>query len=152
MWNTMQNDFLWSPRARRAEPASLSSTILLVDDDSDMRSLTRTFLEHEGYRVFSSGEAERAAQIFSTAPRIDLLITDIYMPGRSGMELAHDLKTIRPELPILMVSGGFVDDDLKERLQEEGWRFMVKPFRLTELLSLVHVMLAGCEAERSKAS
>jgi two-component system chemotaxis response regulator CheY len=148
----MQNDFLWSPRARRAEPASLSSTILLVDDDSDMRSLTRTFLEHEGYRVFSSGEAERAAQIFSTAPRIDLLITDIYMPGRSGMELAHDLKTIRPELPILMVSGGFVDDDLKERLQEEGWRFMVKPFRLTELLSLVHVMLAGCEAERSKAS
>jgi two-component system chemotaxis response regulator CheY len=152
MWNTMQNDFLWSPRARRAEPASLSSTILLVDDDSDMRSLTRTFLEHEGYRVFSSGEAERAAQIFSTAPRIDLLITDIYMPGRSGMELAHDLKTIRPELPILMVSGGFVDDDLKERLQEEGWRFMVKPFRLTELLSWVHVMLAGCEAERSKAS
>jgi DNA-binding NtrC family response regulator len=148
----MQNDFLWSPRARRAEPASLSSTILLVDDDSDMRSLTRTFLEHEGYRVFSSGEAERAAQIFSTAPRIDLLITDIYMPGRSGMELAHDLKTMRPELPILMVSGGFVDDDLKERLQEEGWRFMVKPFRLTELLSLVHVMLAGCEAERSKAS
>jgi two-component system chemotaxis response regulator CheY len=152
MWNTMQNDFLWSPRARRAEPASLSSTILLVDDDSDMRSLTRTFLEHEGYRVFSSGEAERAAQIFSTAPRIDLLITDIYMPGRSGMELAHDLKTMRPELPILMVSGGFVDDDLKERLQEEGWRFMVKPFRLTELLSWVHVMLAGCEAERSKAS
>jgi two-component system chemotaxis response regulator CheY len=152
MWNAMQNNFLWSPGVRRAEPASSPSTILLVDDDADMRSLTRTFLEHEGYRVFSSGEAERAAQIFSTAPRIDLLITDIYMPGRSGMELAHDLKTIRPELPILMVSGGFVDDDLKERLQDEGWRFMVKPFRLTELLSMVHVMLAGCEAERSKVS
>jgi two-component system chemotaxis response regulator CheY len=152
MWNAMQNNFLWSPGVRRAEPASSPSTILLVDDDADIRSLTRTFLEHEGYQVFSSGEAERAAQIFSSVPRIDLLITDIYMPGRSGMELAHDLKTIRSELPILMVSGGFVDEDLKERLQEEGWRFMVKPFRLTELLSMVHVMLAGCDAERSKVS
>jgi two-component system, chemotaxis family, chemotaxis protein CheY len=152
MWNAMQNDFLWSPGGRRVEPASSPSTILLVDDDSDMRSLTRTFLEHEGYQVFSSGEAQRAAQIFSSVPRIDLLITDIYMPGRSGMELALDLKTLRSELPILMVSGGFVDDDLKDRLKEEGWRFLVKPFRLTELLAMVHVMLAGYDAERSKVS
>jgi DNA-binding response OmpR family regulator len=148
----MQNDFLGSLGGRHVEPASSPSTILLVDDDSDMRSLTRTFLEHEGYQVFSSGEAERAAQIFSSVPRIDLLITDIYMPGRSGMELAHDLKTIRSELPILMVSGGFVDQDLKERLHAEGWRFMVKPFRFTELLSMVHVMLAGCEEERGRMS
>src|ERR1700733_5837957 len=145
----MQNDFLWSLGGRGAVLAPPPSTILLGDVEGDMRSLTRTFLEHEGYRVFSSGEAERAAQIFSSVPRIDLLITDVYMPGRSGMELAHDLKTIRSELPILMVSGGFVDDDLKERLQVEGWRFMVKPFRLTELLSMVHVMLAECEAGRS---
>jgi two-component system chemotaxis response regulator CheY len=148
----MQNDFLWPLGGQRADLAPPPNTILLVDDDADMRSLTRTFLEHEGYQVFSSGEAERAAQIFSSVPRIDLLITDIYMPGRSGMELAHDLKTIRSELPILMVSGGFVDEDLKERLQEEGWRFMVKPFRFTELLAMVHVMLAGCAAERSKVS
>jgi DNA-binding response OmpR family regulator len=148
----MQNDFLWPLGGQRADLAPPPSTILLVDDDADMRSLTRTFLEHEGYQVFSSGEAERAAQIFSSVPRIDLLITDIYMPGRTGMELAHDLKTIRSELPILMISGGFVDEDLKERLYTEGWRFMVKPFRLTELLSIVHVMLAGCEEERSRIS
>ena len=110
-----------------------------------MRSLTRTFLEHEGYRVFSSGDAERAPQIFSSVPRIDLLITDLYLPGRSGMELAFDLKTLRSELPILVISGGFVDDDVKERLQQEGWRFMVKPFRFTELLSTVHLMLAESE-------
>jgi DNA-binding NtrC family response regulator len=146
----MQNNFFQSLGERRADFVSPPRTILLVDDDADMRSLTRTFLEHEGYRVFSSGEAERAAQIFSSVPRIDLLITDIYMPGRSGMELAHDLKTIRPELPILMISGGFVDDDLKDRLKEEGWRFLVKPFRLTELLSIVHVMLAECEAQQSR--
>ena len=43
--------------------------------------LTRTFLEHEGYSVFSSGDAERAAQIFRSVPQIDLLVTDLYMPG-----------------------------------------------------------------------
>jgi two-component system, chemotaxis family, chemotaxis protein CheY len=135
------NDFVTSP-----------STVLLVDDDPDMRSLTRTFLEHEGYRVFSSGDADRAAQIFSSVPRIDLLITDLYMPGRSGMELAFELKALRAELPVLMISGGFVDTGQKMRLQSEGWRFLGKPFRLPELLSTVHLMLAPSEAERSRAS
>jgi two-component system chemotaxis response regulator CheY len=146
----MRDDFVLSLDDHGAAGASSPSTILLVDDDPDMRSLTRTFLEHEGYRVFTSGDADRAAQIFSSVPRIDLLITDMYMPGRSGMELAHDLKAIRLELPILMISGGFVDDDLKERLLHESWRFLGKPFRLTELLSAVHLMLEECEPKRSR--
>jgi DNA-binding response OmpR family regulator len=146
----MQNDFLWSLGEQRADYVSSPSSILLVDDDPDMRSLTRTFLEHEGYRVFSSGNADRAAQIFSSVPRIDLLITDLYMPGRSGMELAVELKGLRAELPVLMISGGFVDDGKKAQLQLDGWRFLGKPFRLTELLATVHVMLELCEAERSR--
>src|ERR1700760_4861110 len=64
------------------------SMILVVDDDPDVRLLTRTFLEHEGYSVFSSGDAERAAQIFRSVPQIDLLVTDQVMPGRAGIELA----------------------------------------------------------------
>jgi two-component system, chemotaxis family, chemotaxis protein CheY len=148
----MQNDSLMSLDVSSADFGVSPSTILLVDDDPDMRSLTRTFLEHEGYRVFSSGDAERAAHIFSSAPQIDLLITDLYMPGRSGMELAVELKALRAELPVLMISGGFVDSGQKARLQLEGWRFLGKPFRLPELLSTVHLMLAPCEVERSRAS
>src|SRR5271170_8468738 len=91
------------------------SKILLVDDDPDIRSLTRTFLEHEGYGVFSSGDAERAAQIFRSVPEIDLLVTDLYMPGKSGMELARELKELRRELPVLMISGGMVDQGQKTR-------------------------------------
>src|SRR5271170_3371451 len=91
------------------------SMILLVDDDPDVRSLTRTFLEHEGYSVFSSGDAERAVQIFRSVPQIDLLVTDLYMPGRSGMELARELKALRSELPVLMISGGLVDQGQKTR-------------------------------------
>jgi two-component system, chemotaxis family, chemotaxis protein CheY len=120
-------------------------TILLVDDDPDIRSLTRTFLEHEGYNVFSSGTAERAAQIFRSVPQIDLLITDLYMPGRSGLELAHELKALRSELPVLMISGGVMAD---EELGTEGWSFLAKPFRLPDLLATVHRILAPVEGQR----
>jgi two-component system, chemotaxis family, chemotaxis protein CheY len=124
------------------------SKILLVDDDSDIRSLTRTFLEHEGYGVFSSGDAERSAQIFRSVPEIDLLVTDLYMPGKSGIELALELKALRSELSVLMISGGLVDSVQKAKLEEEGWNFLAKPFRLTELLSTVHRILAPLEARR----
>jgi two-component system, chemotaxis family, chemotaxis protein CheY len=123
------------------------SNILLVDDDPDIRSLTRTFLEHEGYGVFSSSDAERAAQIFRSVPQIDLLVTDLYMPGRSGLELARELKALRSELPVLMISG-MVDVAQERRLKDEGWSFLAKPFRLPELLSTVHRILAPAEARR----
>jgi len=124
------------------------SMILLVDDDPDMRSLTRTFLEHEGYNVFSSGDAERAAQIFRSVPRIDLVVTDLYMPGRSGMELGMELKALRRDLPVLLISGGFVDEDKQTSLKAQGWSFLAKPFRLPEFLATVHRILAPVEARR----
>jgi FixJ family two-component response regulator len=72
------------------------------------------------------------------------------LPGRSGMDLAVELKGLRSELPVLMISGGAVDGGQRAQLQQEGWRFLGKPFRLTELLSTVHVMLAVGEAERNR--
>jgi two-component system chemotaxis response regulator CheY len=130
--------------------AGLSSTILVVDDDSDIRSLTKTFLEHEGYEVFSSGAADRAAQLFRRLPRVDLLVTDLYMPKRSGMELALELKSLQRELPVLMISGGQVDGSHRLRVYEQGWSFLAKPFRLPELLAAVHQILAPVEARRLK--
>src|SRR5947209_8006364 len=114
------------------------SGILLVDDDPDVRLLTRTFLEHEGYSVFSSGDAERAVQIFRSVPQIDLLVTDLYMPGRSGMELARELKAIRNDVRVLLISGGALEVKQAAGLQEEGWSFLAKPFRLPEFLAAVH--------------
>lgn len=131
------------PLSSETSPVSPHGTILLVDDDPDIRSLTRTFLVDEGYRVFTSGDAERAAHVFRSAPHIDLLITDLYLPGRSGMQLAQDLKKLRQDLPILMISGGFLDPAHRDRLQLQGWRFLAKPFSLPELLSTVHLILGA---------
>jgi CheY-like chemotaxis protein len=133
-------------------PELSPSMILLVDDDPDIRSLTRTFLEHEGYSVFSSGDAERAVQIFRSVPQIDLLVTDLYMPGRSGMDLARELKGIRNDLPVLMISGEVLEGGQEARLEDEGWSFLAKPFRLPELLGMVHRILAPVEARRWQAA
>jgi two-component system, chemotaxis family, chemotaxis protein CheY len=142
----MQNNFWLMPfEARSVVPVGSPNTILVVDDDPDIRALTRTFLEHEGYQVYSSGDAARAVQIFSSVPRIDLLITDLYMPNGSGMELAFDLRDLKPTLPVVMISGGFVDLGQKLQLQREGWRFLGKPFMLPELLSMVHQILSPDE-------
>jgi DNA-binding response OmpR family regulator len=124
------------------------SMILLVDDDPDIRSLTRTFLEHEGYSVFSSGDAERAVQIFRSVPQIDLLVTDLHMPGRSGLELGRELKAVRNELPVLLISGGTGAEECAAQVRGEGWNFLAKPFRLPELLARVHRILAPVEAKR----
>jgi CheY-like chemotaxis protein len=124
------------------------SVILLVDDDPDVRSLTRTFLEHEGYNVFSSGDAERAVQIFRSVPQIDLVVTDLYMPRRSGMELGRELKAMRRDVPVLLISGGVLEAGQEAGLREEGWSFLAKPFRLPELLATVHRILAPVEARR----
>ena len=118
-----------APQADRLEP----STILVVDDDPDIRSLTRTFLEHEGYHVHTSGDVNRAARIFRTAPRIDLLITDYSMPHRSGMDLAHELKSIRPSLPVLMISGIILASGQLARMQAEGLEFSGEALLLPRL-------------------
>ena len=122
-----------------------SRTILLVDDDSDIRSLIRTFLEHEGYRVLTCGNAERATQIFESIAanggKIDLLVTDFYMPQESGMELAARLKQQTQDLPILIISGGILSDTYHQQLRLEGWNFLSKPFSLPDLLATVHVIL-----------
>ena len=142
----MQNDLSFQDLDLPVAEAR-SKTILLVDDDPDLRSLTRTFLEHEGYAVVSCGDPDRAFHIFSNASPnaapIDLLITDYYMPQRTGMDLALELKQRDATLPVLLISGGFIGQESAERLRNEGWSFLRKPFAVPDLLSAVHQILAN---------
>jgi DNA-binding response OmpR family regulator len=131
---------------------SEQNVVLVVDDDPDIRSLTRTFLEHEGYRVYVTGDADRAAKIFRTAPRIDLLITDYSMPHRSGMDLARELKLIRPSLPILIISGIFLAPVQLAQMQTQGWSFLAKPFSLPLLLARVHDILEPSRSADASAT
>jgi CheY-like chemotaxis protein len=86
-------------------PADRRQAILLVEDDDRLRRILRQLLEGEGYQVLPAAGADDALSLARSAPRIDLLVTDVVMPDLSGPELADRLGTLRPGLPVLYVSG-----------------------------------------------
>jgi PAS domain S-box-containing protein len=89
-----------------APVADARATVLLVDDEAQVRQITGRVLTSAGYEVVSACDAAEAMSILVSgdAP-IDIVVTDVVMPGRSGVELAHDVTTRHPGLPVLLMSG-----------------------------------------------
>jgi CheY-like chemotaxis protein len=117
--------------------------ILLVDDDDDIRRLMRAFLESDGYEVFSCRNAMRALEVFAARPDIDLLLTDLQMPLMSGFELGMRLMATRPGLPVIIVSGAVMTQDLLGRIAANGWDLRTKPCRVPDLLGVIANRLTG---------
>jgi len=128
---------------------STAHSILLVDDDPDIRSLIRTFLEDEGYRVYTSGDADRAVQIVQRRDGVDLLITDYSMPKRNGIDLVQELRSSHPYLPVLLISGLLMNAAEMNQMGIDGVKFLPKPFSLPRLLSEVHNILHPVPSEAS---
>jgi len=119
-----------------------SETILLVEDDEQVRRVTRTMLRGLGYRVLSAGNANTALQVLDANPDVRLLLTDVVLAdGPSGPELAGEARQRRPDLKVLFVSG-YVRDvaAINEQLQEDA-HFLAKPFRKAELAEKVRTAL-----------
>jgi two-component system cell cycle sensor histidine kinase/response regulator CckA len=119
-----------------------SETILVVDDDDAVRKVAASLLSSAGYRIIEASNAEKALKIMTTlGPRIDLLLTDLIMFGKSGVELAEQAKAIHGYLPVLFMSG-YAGDLLASRrglLSEQA--FVAKPFTRTSLLNMVYSAL-----------
>lgn len=79
--------------------------ILLVDDDDDVRDYTAQVLEEAGYAVCTAAQADEAEMLLRTGEAIDLLITDIVMPGRNGVELARVCHRAQPDAKVLFTTG-----------------------------------------------
>lgn len=116
-------------------------TVLLVEDDHDVRSSIRSILEVDGYRVLSGvGHVPATRMAEAHAEEIDLVIVDVVMPGMSGVALAERFTEILDDPRILYVSG-FVRGDLPERHEIEGrTAFLEKPFTPTALLDRVRAL------------
>jgi signal transduction histidine kinase/CheY-like chemotaxis protein len=102
-----------APLEKEAPPEGGTETILLVEDDDAVRSLTRQLLEHFGYSVREANSGREALELWQNAlAEIDLLLTDMIMPGGvSGRELAHRLLERRPELKVIYLTG-YSDENL----------------------------------------
>ncbi len=105
-----------------------SETILLVEDDAAVRELAARALREVGYRVLEAGDGT-AALALAGEPlgAIDLLLTDVVMPGQSGGALASELRRTRPSLPVLFISG-YPDDTVRAGVEESEASFLAKPF------------------------
>lgn len=119
-------------------------TILLVDDEPAVREVTREALEMGGYRVLEADGPARAQHIAGDQSKaIDLLLTDVVMPGMTGMELARQLRMSRPELLTLFMSGFAENDVLCPGTAGTAEKHIQKPFTIHGLLTLVADALEG---------
>jgi len=111
--------------------------ILLVEDEPSVREAALTWLSRNGFRVLPACDAGEAGDIFEREEgRIDLVFSDMVMPGESGLELLQRLLEIKPGLGAIIASGYGGDE-----VEAQGIRFLQKPYSLSRLLSLVREVL-----------
>lgn len=113
--------------------------VLLVEDESFVREVTREILISAGYRVFAAKNANEAVRIYQEDQwQIDLVITDLVLPGETGRSLAARLQHQNPKLKVLFMSGYQNQIELKSPSEKD---FLMKPFSSSVLLSRIKLML-----------
>jgi PAS domain S-box-containing protein len=127
-------------RNNNVEPGT--ETILLVEDEANLRYLARQYLEKQGYKVIEAADGAVAMQIAVAHEKIiHLLLTDVIMPGMNGRELAQRISEIRPNVKILYMSGYTENVIGHNGMLDAGVRLLQKPFNLRDLKSKVREVL-----------
>jgi len=107
-----------------------------------VRSLVKRILVREGHQVIDAGNASEAlALVEQNDPRIDLLVTDLVLPGMSGRELWEHLQTRQPDLPVVYMSGYTEDAVIKHGVLHSKLNFLQKPFKPEALVAKVNAVL-----------
>jgi len=139
--------FLQAARTKSADVGV--ETLLLVEDDEPGRVYARRVLEARGYRVLTAAHGPEALEVAAAHDGpIDLLVTDVIMPGMSGRELADRLVATRPGLRVLYVSGYTENSVVHHGHLEPGVAFLVKPYSPDDLARKVREVLDADEAPR----
>lgn len=127
-------------KALKTEPGT--ETILLVEDEANLRYLCRQFLEKQGYKVIEAADGAVAMQIaVAHEGVIHLLLTDVIMPGMNGRELAQRVSEIRPNMRVLYMSGYTENVIGQNGTLDAGIKLLQKPFNLRDLKEMVREVL-----------
>ena len=129
-------------RSQAATDLRGTETVLVVEDESDLRFMVRRFLEGQGYRVLEAKDGSEALHIYErNKGQVHLLVTDVVMPKMGGQELADWLAPLRPEMKILYMSGYMATEINRRGLLDSGAAFIQKPFSRDALLHKVRETL-----------
>ena len=121
----------------QTEPSDNRATVLVVDDDARILRLVALMLTNEGYRVLKADSPEEAVRVFEQkASEIDLLLSDVMMPVMSGPELETRLHQVKPELPVLLMTGNAGHVAPPKKVLE-------KPFHMIDLCARVATALGS---------
>jgi two-component system, cell cycle sensor histidine kinase and response regulator CckA len=126
-----------------AERAWVRETVLLVEDENFVRDVTGEILHSAGYRVLKARNAADAMRTFRQyRDEVQLLLTDVVMPGQNGFNLAHDLKAMSLGLRTIFISGYPENSVNRKGLKQTGVFYLPKPFSAESLLRQVKQALA----------
>jgi two-component system cell cycle sensor histidine kinase/response regulator CckA len=135
-----------APSKPPVEPAATggTETILLAEDDPAVRKLTRRILASLGYEILEAESAEGALETAQRhTGRIDLILTDVVMPGMGGSDLVSRIRESRPDVRVLYMSGYTDDAIIRHRVLEPGTAFLQKPFTPTTLARKIREVVAA---------
>jgi putative two-component system response regulator len=107
--------------------------ILIADDEADIRELLSDFLEAEGYQCLLASDAFEALNIFKVHPDIDLVMSDIRMPGKTGLDLLGEIKEIDNDVMVIMISAVKDIESAISAMSKGAYDYVAKPFKLTEV-------------------
>jgi DNA-binding NtrC family response regulator len=118
--------------------------ILVIDDDTSYRTLLREFVEEKGHTAFEAENADDGLRIF-LREKIDLVVSDLMMPVKSGLELLHELHQINPKVLFVMVTGYPTDDSATRAMNEGAYDYLIKPVDMQQLASVMNRALSTLE-------
>jgi PAS domain S-box-containing protein len=129
--------------APSAEPSAGTQTVLVVEDEEALRALSERQLKRHGYTVLTAANADEALRIFRENPSIDILLTDVVMPGASGSELTSQMVQERPGLKVIYMSGYTEDAIVHHGVLNPGIAFLNKPFTSDTLARKIQEVING---------
>lgn len=131
-----------APKTPPADDLTGGGTLLLVEDEDAVRVFAARALRNKGYTVLEARTGEGGLEVLKSMPHIDLLITDMVMPGMDGATLARQVRSERPDLKVILISGYSEEAARGEIAESVDFHFLPKPFSLNQLAAKVKDLLA----------
>jgi PAS domain S-box-containing protein len=131
------------PAAPGKQLATGEETILVVEDEPAVARVMRRFLSRNGYHILPAANGEEALALFESRDQVDLLVSDVVMPGMSGPELADTLRSRNPRLKVLYISGYTDNPFVRAGIRDGSIAFLPKPFTPDTLCRKVREVLDG---------